>query len=87
MPPSPWPAPADLIRIAPEIVLTLAGVWLMILDPLLGRRRNRIFGHLTILACVGAIGGAAWAHSVPGPAFSQLLRVDGFATFFRVLVL
>ena len=31
--------------------------------------------------------GAIAANSVPGPAFSNLLIVDGFATFFRVLVL
>ncbi len=47
----------------------------------------KLFGHLSILAFLLAILGTAGAQSVTGSAFSNLLIVDGFATFFRYLVL
>jgi NADH-quinone oxidoreductase subunit N len=81
------PSADDLQRFAPEIVLTIAGTLLMVLDPLFAKKYPKLFGHLSILALLVAIGGAACAYSVPGAAFSNLLIVDGFATYFRYLVL
>jgi NADH-quinone oxidoreductase subunit N len=63
------------------------GTLLMVLDPILHRRSSNAFGHLSIMALVGAIGGAVYAYTQAGPAFGGMLMVDGFATFFRVLVL
>ena len=59
----------------------------MVLDPLFAKRVPKLFGNLSILAMLLAIAGAAGANSVPGSSFSNLLVVDGFATFFRFLVL
>jgi len=81
------PSADDLLRFSPEIILTVAGTLLMVLDPLFARRLPKLFGHLSILALILAIAGAAGANSVPGSSFSNLLVVDGFATFFRFLVL
>src|SRR5690242_4016970 len=81
------PSSDDLLRFSPEIILTLAGTLVMIVDPLLAGRMPRIFGHLSILAFIAAIFGAAAAYGVEGPAFSNLLVIDGFGTFFRFLVL
>src|SRR6204780_4739518 len=81
------PGNDDLLRFSPEIILTIAGTVLMVLDPLFARRLPKLFGHLSILALILAIAGAAGANSVPGSSFSNLLVVDGFATFFRFLVL
>lgn len=77
----------DLIRFLPEIILTVMGTALMVLDPVLHKRSSYAFGHLTIGALIAAIGGALFAFSQPGPAFGGMLVVDGFATFFRVLVM
>ena len=41
---------ADMIRFLPEIILTVAGTLLMVLDPLLHRRSSNVFGHLSLLA-------------------------------------
>jgi NADH-quinone oxidoreductase subunit N len=79
--------PSDLIRFLPEMILTVMGTLLMVLDPILHRRSSNAFGHLSIMALVGAIGGAVYAYTQAGPAFGGMLMVDGFATFFRVLVL
>src|SRR5215471_7312920 len=79
--------PQDLLRFLPEIILTIAGTLLMVLDPILRKRSSSIFGHLTLLALVTALGGALCANANGGTAFGGMLSVDGFATFFRVLVI
>ncbi len=79
--------PVDLIRFLPEIILTVMATLLMVMDPILHRRSSNAFGHLSLLALVGALGGAAYAYTEQGPAFGGMLMVDGFATFFRVLVI
>jgi NADH-quinone oxidoreductase subunit N len=81
------PSGEDLLRFSPEIILTIAGTLLMVLDPLFAKRFPKLFGHLSIVAFIAAIAGTAAANGVPGAAFSNLLVVDGFATFFRFLVL
>lgn len=81
------PSGDDMLRFAPEIVLTIAGTLLMVLDPLFAKRSPKLFGNLSIVALLAAMAGAAGAYSVQGHAFSNLLVVDGFATFFRFLVL
>jgi NADH-quinone oxidoreductase subunit N len=77
----------DLIRFLPEIILTVMGTALMVLDPILHKRASTAFGHLSIFALLAGIGGAIFAYSQPGPAFGGMLMVDGFATYFRVLVM
>src|SRR4051794_11105166 len=79
--------PSDLIRFLPEIILTIMGTLLMVLDPIIRKRSSHLFGHLSILGLLAAIGGAIYAYQQPGPAFGNMLVVDGFATFFRVLVI
>src|SRR5579863_8837347 len=81
------PSGDDLLRFAPEIILTIAGTVLMVLDPLFAKKYPKMFGHLSILSLLAAVVGTAGAYSVPGSAFSNLLVIDGFGTFFRFLVL
>src|SRR5580692_1031967 len=81
------PSSTDLLRFLPETILTIAGTLLMVLDPLFAKRFPRLFGHLSIAALVAAIVAAFAANNVPGVAFSNLLIVDGFGTYFRILVL
>ena len=77
----------DLIRFLPEIILTLMGTALMVLDPVLHKRSSNAFGHLSLLSLAAAMAAAAYAYSEAGSAFGGMLIVDGFATFFRVLVI
>src|ERR1035438_861243 len=85
--PANFTSAADLVRFLPEIILTIMGTLLMVLDPLLHRRSSYAFGHLSIFALLAALGGSVFAYTHAGPAFGGLLMVDGFATFFRVLVI
>src|SRR5580658_143250 len=80
-------AAAEYLRFLPEIVLIGAGTLLMVLDVVLRKQSRDIYGHISILALLAAMAAAVYAYSTPGPAFSDMLVVDGFATFFRVLVI
>jgi NADH-quinone oxidoreductase subunit N len=59
----------------------------MVLEPLTLVAHKRRLGVIAFIALAGATALAAAAAANPGPAFSNLLLVDGFASFFRVLVL
>jgi NADH-quinone oxidoreductase subunit N len=85
--PANFTSAGDLIRFLPEILLTTFGTLLMVLDPILHRRSSHAFGHLSLAALFAALGASVYAYTQPGPAFGGMLIVDGFATFFRVLVI
>jgi len=91
MPVNFYPSADDLLRFSPELILSFAGTLLMVLDAFFkhkeGKAAPALFGHLTIVAFLAAMFGAIAANAVPGASFSNLLVVDGYATFFRVLVI
>lgn len=87
MPAGNFVNPGDMIRFLPEIILTVMGTVLMVLDPILNRRSSNAFGTLSLLSLIAALFGSVAAYAQAGPAFGGLLMVDGFATFFRVLVI
>ena len=79
--------PADAIRFLPEIILTVVATLLMVLDPLM-HRRSSMFGAISLIALAAAAAAAVYAYvAQAGGAFGGMLSVDGFATFFRVLVM
>jgi NADH-quinone oxidoreductase subunit N len=80
------PAPEELLRFLPEMIVIILGTLLMALTPLAGERRA-LFGNLTIAGLAAAIAAALYAQTIPGTAFQGMLVIDGFATFFRILVL
>jgi NADH-quinone oxidoreductase subunit N len=81
------PSSSEYIRVLPEIILTLVGVLIMFLEAVTKDDQKGIFAPLSILALAAALVGAVMAYGDPGPAFQNMLIVDGFATFFRVLVI
>jgi NADH-quinone oxidoreductase subunit N len=88
MPDNFIPTSADYLRTLPEIILTLAGTLLMILEGLAGERSRKGTGPLALLAIVGAFAAAFFAGlNNRGPAFQNFLIIDDFATYFRLLVL
>jgi len=87
MPANAFPLSAEYFRILPEIVLTLVGVMIMFLEAVLREDQKKIFGPLTIVGLAAALGAAVAAGGDPGAAFHGMMVVDGFATFFRVLVI
>ena len=80
------PSATDLVRFSPELILTVMGTFLMVLDGMAPKARS-VFGHISLFTMVAAIAAAVYANGFPGTSYSDILMVDGFATFFRVLVL
>jgi NADH-quinone oxidoreductase subunit N len=82
------PVGADYLRILPELVLTVFGLAIMLLDPLLHEEENRkTLGAIGLAGAVVALLSTLWMAGSPGYAFWNMVRVDGFSVFFHVLVL
>ncbi len=82
------PPIADYVRILPEIVLALFGTLIMLLEAIFPEDRPKpILPWVTVGGLCIALWGAVMAYLSPGTAFSNMVIVDGFATFFRVLVI
>jgi NADH-quinone oxidoreductase subunit N len=83
----PLPQAVDYIRILPEIVLSIFGMIIMLIDPLMdARRSNRTLGIVALLGALAAIAASAYQAQYPGLGFWEMVRVDSFSVFFHVLV-
>ncbi|HEX5228881.1 MAG TPA: NADH-quinone oxidoreductase subunit N [Bryobacteraceae bacterium] len=88
MPVNFMPTGVDYIRILPEIILTVAGTIIMLIEGLIGSENKKTnLSIFTFVAFVAAMVAAVAANSYPGLSYSNMFIVDGFATFFRVLVI
>jgi NADH-quinone oxidoreductase subunit N len=86
---STLPRSADYIRILPEIALSLFGMAIMVLDPVMDERRSQ--RTLGAIALIGAIVGlAATLYQAQsqfwGLAFWEMIKVDAFSIFFHFVV-
>ncbi len=82
-----FPTSAEYIRVLPETILTIGGTLILIWEGMAGQTHRRHTSVLALLAILAAFGATLAAGANPGPAFGQFLIVDGFGTFFRLLVL
>ena len=84
----PIPQAVDYVRILPELILSIFGIVVMILDPLVDEEKSQ--KTLGLIAFIGTIVGliSTWymAQS-PGVAFFNTVRIDTFSTFFTFLVI
>jgi len=81
------PDTVEILRLLPEVVLSAFGTLVMLLDAALEERRKGPLGVVALAGIYLAALGAMVSYSQAGPAFSGMIVVDGFATFFRLLVL
>jgi len=81
-----FPSQADMMRLAPELVLCAMGILIMVAEPFTGRAGRKVLDVLAALGAAGALA-AIWlpAHNM-GTAFSNLLRVDAFSVFIHAIV-
>jgi len=78
----------DYLRFLPEILLTLSGILIMILEAAMPATLKRTsLGVVALIGTVLAFLANIWANGNAGPAFSNMIVVDGYGTFFRGLVL
>ena len=81
-----FPARDDLLRLAPEFVLCISGIVLMLVEPFLTRGRRSVLASLAALGAGLAFGAIYYPATRPGAAFSGLLQVDGFSVFIHAIV-
>ena len=63
----------DMVRFLPEIILSVMGTFLMVLDGLLQKRSSTVFGTISVLSLIAALVGSVFAYGQAGPAFGGLL--------------
>jgi NADH-quinone oxidoreductase subunit N len=82
------PSGAEYMRILPELVLTLFGMIVMVVDPLLDENRShKSLGAIGLLGTLAALASTCFMAQYPGTGFWNMVRVDGFSVFFHVLVI
>lgn len=82
------PQSADYMRILPEIVLSVFGMIVMVLEPLVDEENSqKLLGFIALLGTLAALGATWFMAKSPGLAFWNMVQVDGFSVFFHVLVI
>jgi len=82
------PQGTDYLRILPEIVLSMFGILIMVLDPLVDEEKSqRTLGAVGFIGAVAGLLSTWFMAQSPGLAFWNTVRVDSFAVFFTFLVI
>lgn len=82
------PQIADYMRILPELVLSIFGIVVMVVDPLLDpEKSHRSLGAIALFGALAALASTFWMAQYPGTAFWNVVRVEGFSVFFHVLII
>ena len=82
------PQSADYVRILPEIVLSIFGMIVMMLEPLLDEQKSqKVLGLIAFAGTLAGLGATWFMAQAPGLAFWNTVQVDGFSVFFHVLVI
>jgi NADH-quinone oxidoreductase subunit N len=86
--PSMSPPGSDYMRILPELVLSLFGMLIMVIDPLLDEESShQSLGTIALIGTLAALASTFWMAQYPGTAFWNMVRVEGFSVFFHFLVI
>jgi NADH-quinone oxidoreductase subunit N len=81
------PQRVEYVRILPEIVLSIFGIVVMLLDPLMDERRSqRTLGAIALLGSLAALAATLYQSQYPGLGFWNMVNVDAFSVFFHFLV-
>jgi NADH-quinone oxidoreductase subunit N len=82
------PPPADYIRILPELVLSVFGMLVMVVDSLLDpKSSHEPLGTIALVGALAALASTFWMAQYPGTAFTNMVRVEPFSVFFHVLII
>jgi len=84
-----FPQAADMMRFLPETILTIAGTLLLLLEAFKKKdeESRSVISTLAMIAIGLAMYGTVVAYQNPGLGFSNMIISDGFAAFFRLVVL
>jgi NADH-quinone oxidoreductase subunit N len=84
------PQSADYIRILPEIVLSIFGMIVMLLDPVMDERRSqRTLGAIALVGAITALAATLYQAQSRfwGLGFFDMVKVDAFSIFFHFVVI
>ncbi len=81
------PHAVEYLRFLPEILLTIFGILIFMLEARSPRGNKRILGALGLIGIALAFVGNCWAAYNGGSAFQNMIANDDYGTFFRGLVL
>jgi NADH-quinone oxidoreductase subunit N len=77
----------DYVRILPELILSVFGMAVMLLEPVLDEGQSqKLLGGIALVGGVLSTVASVYQARYPGYAFWNMVRVDGFSVFFHVLV-
>ncbi len=81
------PQGVEYLRILPEIVLSLFGMVIMFVDPLVDERASqKMLGVLALIGSIAAMAATLCQAGFSGTAFWGMIKVDAFSTFFHLLI-
>jgi NADH-quinone oxidoreductase subunit N len=81
------PHAVDYVRFLPEIVLSIFGMAIMVVDPLLDEKRSqRLLGGIALAGSLAALASTLIQAQYPGLAFWNMIQVDAFSVFFHFLI-
>jgi len=81
------PQAADYMRLLPEIVLTVFGMIVMVVDAAAEEKRiEKTLGTIALLGSLAAVAATFVQAQYPGFAFWNMVQVDSFSVFFHLLV-
>ena len=86
---SSLPQGADYIRILPEVVLSVFGMLVMLLDPVMDQRSSqRALGGIALIGAVAALAATLFQAQQQywGFGFWNMVKVDAFSVFFHFVV-
>src|SRR6201996_8213990 len=78
----------QVLRILPEVILTIVGVIIMLVEPVLPKTTSRkSLGWFAVLGMVGALAASLYQYQLaPGTAYFGTVQTDAFSIFFHVLI-
>jgi len=81
------PTPVEILRLLPEIILILVATVIMVGEALRGTREARPLGRIAVGGLIAALWASMSVWANPGFGFHDAVVLDGFAAFFRALVI
>ena len=82
------PQREDYIRILPELILSIFGIFVMVIDPWVDEDKSpKTLGVIGFIGTIAALASTWYTAQSPGLAFFETIRIDSFSIFFIFLVI
>jgi NADH-quinone oxidoreductase subunit N len=79
-------ATADLLVIAPELVLTGFALLILLISAFVRGERRGFLGYTALVGVIGALVSLYWGIGREASAFSGMVNLDPFSFFFKVMI-